>query len=86
MYSYETNGVCSKKIDFDIVDNKIVSVSFTGGCMGNLLGLSKLVEGMNVSEAIQKIKGIDCKGKGTSCPDQLSKALEAAIKENNLNK
>lgn len=79
MYSYKTQGVCSKKIDFDIIDNKVVNVSFLGGCDGNLQGLSNLIEGMNVNEAIKRLKGIHCGSNSTSCPDQLSKALEEAI-------
>jgi uncharacterized protein (TIGR03905 family) len=79
MYSYKTKGVCSKRIDFEIVNNKITKVNFTGGCDGNLKGLSNLIEGMPVEEAIKKLKGITCGNKTTSCPDQLSKALEEAI-------
>ncbi len=76
MYTYETKGVCSKKICFDVVDNKITKLSFVGGCEGNLIGISKLVEGLEVEDAANRLKGIDCNGKGTSCPDQLSKALQ----------
>ncbi|MDT8716547.1 TIGR03905 family TSCPD domain-containing protein [Clostridium sp. 19966] len=76
MYTYETKGVCSKKIDFDIVDNKVAEVRFTGGCNGNLNGISKLIEGMKVEEAIDRLKGIKCGTKATSCPDQLAIALE----------
>lgn len=79
MHSYTTKGVCSKKIDFDIVDNKVTNVHFLGGCDGNLQGLSSLIEGMDVNEAIKKLRGIHCGRKSTSCPDQLSKALEEAI-------
>lgn len=79
MHSYTTKGVCSKKIDFDIVDNKVTNVHFLGGCDGNLQGLSSLIEGMDVNEAIKKLRGIHCGKKSTSCPDQLSKALEEAI-------
>ncbi len=79
--NYKTTGVCAKEINFEIEDNKIKSVSFVNGCPGNLMGVSKLVEGMDVDEAISKLKGIDCRGKGTSCPDQLAKALEE-YKEN----
>lgn len=78
MYSYEPKGVCSNKIDFEIIDNKVSKVKFTGGCNGNLKGLSNLIEGMPVDEAIKKLKGITCGNKTTSCPDQLSKALEQA--------
>ncbi|AAK80342.1 uncharacterized protein (TIGR03905 family) [Clostridium acetobutylicum] len=73
---YKTKGVCASEIHFDVEDNIIRKVDFLGGCPGNTLGVSKLIEGMSVNEAISKLKGIDCRGKGTSCPDQLSKALE----------
>ncbi len=76
MYSYEPKGVCSKKIIFDVVDNKVMNVQFEGGCPGNLLGISKLIEGMEVNEAVKRLKGIKCGTKSTSCPDQLSIALE----------
>lgn len=75
---YKTSGVCSRAIDFDIVDDKVVNVSFNGGCNGNLKGIGTLVEGMNVDEAITKLSGITCGFKKTSCPDQLAKALVAA--------
>ncbi len=77
---YKTKGVCSRAIDFDIVDNKVVNVSFDGGCNGNLKGIGNLVEGMDVEDAIQKLSGITCGYKNTSCPDQLAKALEEASK------
>lgn len=79
MYIYETTGVCSRKISFDIVNNKLINVAFLGGCNGNLQGISRLVEGMNPEEAIKKLKGIRCGDKSTSCPDQLSKAISQAI-------
>lgn len=79
MYTYKTKGVCSKEINFQVIDNKITNLSFKGGCEGNLLGISKLVEGLEVEDAASRLKGIDCNGKGTSCPDQLSKALESLI-------
>ncbi|MGN1080605.1 MAG: TIGR03905 family TSCPD domain-containing protein [Acutalibacteraceae bacterium] len=75
-YSYNTKGTCSTKIDLEVKDNKIVSVSYTGGCNGNLKGVSRLVEGMDIDEAISKLKGIRCGFKPTSCPDQLAVALE----------
>ena len=78
MYSYTTRGTCSRRIDFDIVDNKVKNVHFLGGCMGNTLGVAALVEGMDVDEVISRLKGIDCAGKGTSCPDQLAAALSQA--------
>lgn len=79
MYSYETKGVCSKKINFSIVDDKVVSVSFLGGCSGNISGIARLIEGMQVQEAISRLKGITCGSRGTSCPDQLATALEQQI-------
>jgi len=77
-YNYKPRGVCSRLISLDIEDNKIKSCAFTGGCHGNLQGICKLVKDMDVDEAIEKLEGIDCGGRGTSCPDQLSKALKAA--------
>ncbi len=79
MYNYLTKGVCSSEINFDIVNNKVSNVSFTGGCNGNLKGVSTLIEGMDVNDAIKKLKGITCSGKDTSCPDQLASALQKAI-------
>ena len=70
-------GVCSRKITFDIVDDKVTNVHFEGGCNGNLQGISKLVEGMATADVIAKLKGIKCGFKSTSCPDQLALALES---------
>ena len=78
---YRPKGVCSQKINFDIVDNKVRNVSFVGGCNGNLQGISRLIEGMDVDEAISRIEGIHCGFKSTSCPDQLSRALKEAVGE-----
>ena len=75
MYSYKTSGVCSSKINLEIKDNIVENVEFIGGCAGNLLGIGQLIKGMSVDDVIAKLKGVDCRGKGTSCPDQLSKAL-----------
>lgn len=77
-HSYTPAGVCSRKIDIIIEDNIIQSVVFVGGCNGNLQGISSLVRGMKIEDAIAKLQGIDCGGKGTSCPDQLTKALAQA--------
>ena len=74
--TYKTKGTCSVQIDYDIEDNKIHNVQFLGGCNGNLKGIAALVEGQNKEEVIQKLKGIKCGFKPTSCPDQLAKALE----------
>lgn len=76
MFIYKTQGVCSTEIHLDIESNKIKSVDFIRGCQGNLLGISSLVQGMDVDYAISKLKGIKCMKKDTSCPDQLSIALE----------
>ncbi len=76
MYSYKTFGTCSREILFEIEGDTIQSVQFVGGCSGNTQGVSKLVAGMKIDDAIAKLKGIDCAGKGTSCPDQLARALE----------
>ena len=75
----KTNGVCSQQIQFEIEDNKVKNVIFTGGCNGNLQGISRLVEGMDVNDAISKIEGIHCGHRSTSCPDQLAQALKKAI-------
>lgn len=73
---YKTSGTCSKLIDFEIDGDTIASVAFTGGCNGNLNGISSLVRGMKVDDAIARLKGIKCGMKETSCPDQLARALE----------
>jgi uncharacterized protein (TIGR03905 family) len=66
------------------VDNKIDNVSFIGGCNGNLQGISKLVQGMDVDEAMEKLSGISCNGKGTSCPDQFAKAIYSIVSKNKM--
>ena len=74
---YETSGTCSKLIDVTVDENNVIQqVGFIGGCHGNLQGISRLVQGMKVDDAIERLKGIRCGAKPTSCPDQLSKALE----------
>lgn len=78
---YQPKGVCSSAIDIDVQNDIIQSVSFTGGCNGNLQGISSLVKGMNIEDAISRLKGIRCGFKSTSCPDQLARALES-IKQN----
>lgn len=72
---YTTIGTCSKMIAVTVDGDTIRSVEFTGGCMGNTLGIGALVRGMDVDEAIERLAGIDCRGRGTSCPDQLACAL-----------
>jgi len=76
MYRYKTSETCSQEILFDVKNNKLYDVSFVGGCEGNLSGLSSLVNGMDINEVIKKLKNIKCGSKLTSCPDQLTKALE----------
>ena len=77
-YSYKTRGTCSTKIDFDINDNVITNVKFTGGCNGNLQAVSRLVEGKTVDEIESLLGGINCNGRGTSCGDQLARAVREA--------
>lgn len=74
---YQTRGTCSTAIDIEVNDGIIESVKFTGGCNGNLQGISSLVKGMKVEDAIARLKGIRCGFKNTSCPDQLAQALES---------
>lgn len=75
METFKTSGVCSRQIDFEVEDNKIKSVKFYGGCPGNTLGVSKLVVGRDIDEVISLLEGTPCRN-GTSCPDQLAKALK----------
>ncbi len=78
--NYLTRGVCSRQITIEINDDGIIeSVKFLGGCNGNTQGISALVKGMEVEEAIKRLEGIDCGGRGTSCPDQLATALKQAL-------
>ena len=79
---YKTFGTCSREINFDVVDGKLTNVSFLGGCNGNLKGISKLVEGMDIDEVIARVEGIKCGARQTSCPDQLAKALKQYKAEN----
>ncbi len=81
MYSYKTQGTCSVEILFDLTDdNKLHNVHFVGGCHGNLQGISRLVEGMDADEVLQRLQGIRCGQKPTSCPDQLCKAIQSVKK------
>ena len=77
-FEYKTKGTCSQYINFEIEDNKLKNVQYIGGCNGNLKGISKLVEGMDVSEVIARLEGTTCGMKNTSCPDQLAQALKQA--------
>ena len=74
--NYTTHGVCSRAISFEVKDNKVTDVHFVGGCSGNTQGVAALVEGMDIDEAIKRLKGIKCGPRPTSCPDQLATALE----------
>ena len=81
-FSYTPHGVCSAQIDFEIDDSGVLhNVRFIRGCNGNTQGISRLVEGMNAKDVINKLRGVDCGGRGTSCPDQLANALSLALKE-----
>lgn len=84
-FTYTPHGVCSRKIDLDIENGIITDATFLGGCSGNTQGVCALVKGMGVDEAIKRLGGICCGTKGTSCPDQLSKALEKFKEENGEN-
>lgn len=79
MNTYKTSGVCAKEVKFEIEDNKIKQVVFIGGCDGNLQGISRLIEGMDVDEAIKRLSGITCGAKRSSCPDQLAVALKSNL-------
>lgn len=74
--NYKTHGVCSREIIFEVEGNTVKHVDFIGGCSGNTQGVARLVEGMDVDEAIRRLDGIQCGPKPTSCPDQLAKALK----------
>ena len=76
---YQTRGTCSTAIDIEVTDGIIQSVKFTGGCHGNLQGISALVQGMKVEDAITRLKGIRCGFKNPSCPYQLAQALERMV-------
>ncbi|NLD88000.1 MAG: TIGR03905 family TSCPD domain-containing protein [Clostridiales bacterium] len=82
-YNFKVSGVCSKSVSFEIENDRIGNVSFIGGCSGNTQGVSRLIDGMGVNEAIARIKGIKCGHKNTSCPDQLAKAIENAVMREN---
>lgn len=80
-HSYRPRGVCSSRIEFDLEDGKLYNIRFRGGCDGNLKAIGKLLEGADASFAIEKLKGNDCGGRGTSCADQLTKAIEQALEK-----
>ena len=70
--TYKTKGVCSREINFEVEDNKVKNVQFVGGCSGNTQGVARLIDGMDIDEAISRIEGIQCGFRPTSCPDQLA--------------
>ena len=73
---FKMQGTCARQVSFEVENNKVTGVRFEGGCNGNLQGVSRLVEGMELEEAIRRMRGIRCGYKNTSCPDQLAQALE----------
>lgn len=79
--NYKTKGTCSQQINFEVEGSTIKSVEFIGGCHGNTQGVAALVKGMDINEAISRLEGIDCRGRGTSCPDQLAKALKEYLNQ-----
>lgn len=80
-YEYKPQGVCSRKITVELDGNIVKSVKFDGGCNGNTKGIAKLVEGMTVEDVVERLSGITCGFKSTSCPDQLAKAVTLAYNE-----
>lgn len=80
-YRYKPQGVCSREMIFDIEGDVIKSVQIIGGCAGNTAGVSKLIQGMKIDDIIDKLKGIPCGPRGTSCPDQIARALEEIKKK-----
>lgn len=81
VYEFEPQGVCSHRIYLELEEGKIKQIEFLGGCDGNLQGICRLVQGMKAQEVVQRLKGLNCGRKETSCPDQLAKALESALAE-----
>ena len=77
-YEYKTKGTCSQRILFEITDNKVRNVQFIGGCRGNTQGVARLAEGMEATEVVKRLKGIECRG-DNSCPNQLALAVEANL-------
>lgn len=78
-YQYAPKGTCSRLIDFEIENGVVTDVRFAGGCHGNLQGIAALIKGMTPEEIVSRLEGIDCGGKGTSCPDQLACALREVM-------
>lgn len=82
MNTYKTHGTCSRSIEFEVNDGVLTDCRFNGGCMGNTQGVATLVKGMKVEDVISRLKGIPCGMRGTSCPDQLARALEQYLQSN----
>lgn len=80
-FSYKPHGVCSAQMNFEIEDGVLKDIEIIRGCSGNTQGVAALCKGMKVDEVIDKLEGINCNGRGTSCPDQLAKGLKAALAE-----
>lgn len=79
VYTYQTRGVCSRQIMIELEDGIVTNCRFVGGCNGNTQGICNLVKGMPAKDIIARLEGTDCNGRGTSCPDQLAKALKACL-------
>ena len=75
-FTYRPRGVCARAFEFEVEDGVVQELKVFGGCNGNLKGISSLIRGMKVEDVIERLKGTDCGGKGTSCPDQIARALE----------
>ena len=80
-YTIPTQGICPRSISFSIEDGKVYNIKFQGGCPGNTKAIAKLLEGTDAQYVVDKLKGNDCGGKGTSCADQLARGVEAALTE-----
>ena len=78
-YSFKTKGVCSMVINFESDGRIVKNIEFVGGCSGNTQGVAALADGMDARELVDKLRGTDCRGRGTSCPDQLAQAIEKYV-------
>lgn len=83
LFSYKTQGTCASQIEFDLSDGIVSNLHFRGGCNGNLQGIARLAEGARAVDLIERLEGVRCGFKNTSCPDQLARALKAALAEEN---
>ena len=81
-FTYQTKGVCSRAIDIEVENGIVMNVRYNGGCSGNTQGVAALVRGMSVTDAIERLSGIRCGMKSTSCPDQLATALREYLAKN----